>query len=67
VPALVGLGLIDTTCPGPGTLTMFNQLAGLTESVIMPAADHGGDHSAFYQRAGDWNKLIRAGQNVPPP
>jgi len=33
----------------------------------MPAADHGGDHSAFYQRAGAWNKLIRAGQNVPPP
>jgi len=66
VPALVGLGLIDTTCPGPGTLTMLNQLAGLKESVIMPAADHGGDHSAFYQRAGAWNKLIRAGQNVPP-
>jgi cephalosporin-C deacetylase-like acetyl esterase len=51
-PALVGVGLVDTTCPAEGVLATCNQLAGEKQIVLMPRADHSGDHKAFYQAFG---------------
>lgn len=51
-PALVGMGLVDTVCPAEGVLATYNQLKGEKELVLMPAADHMGDHAAYYRRFG---------------
>jgi len=47
VPALVGIGLADTVCPAEGVLATCNQMKGEKNLVIMPLADHGGDHKAY--------------------
>lgn len=47
-PALVGVGLADTTCPSEGVLATVNQLKGPKKIILMPRADHGGDHKAYY-------------------
>lgn len=49
VPALVGLGLVDSACPAEGILATCNQMQGTKKIVIMPKADHGGDHRAYYE------------------
>ncbi len=49
-PGLIGLGLVDPVCPAEGIFATCNQLQGPKEIVIMPAADHGGDHKAYYAR-----------------
>ncbi len=46
-PALIGLGLADTACPAEGVLATCNQLRGPKTVILMPEADHGGDHSAY--------------------
>jgi cephalosporin-C deacetylase len=46
-PGLIGLGLVDPVCPAEGIFATCNQLQGPKEIVIMPAADHGGDHKAY--------------------
>lgn len=51
-PALVGVGLIDTTCPAEGVLATCNQLKGEKQLIVMPQSDHGGDHKAFYEAFG---------------
>ena len=51
-PGLIGLGLVDPVCPAEGVLATCNQLQGPKEIVIMPLADHGGDHKAFYEKFG---------------
>ncbi len=51
-PALVGLGLIDAACPPEGVLATCNELAGEKQIVIMPRADHGGDHQAYHKAFG---------------
>lgn len=48
VPALVGVGLIDTVCPADGVLATCNLLKGPKKIIIMPLADHRGDHKAYY-------------------
>lgn len=58
-PALVGMGLVDTVCPAEGVLATYNQLKGAKELVLMPAADHSGDHSAYYQRFGPFIEKVR--------
>jgi cephalosporin-C deacetylase-like acetyl esterase len=50
--ALVGVGLVDTVCPAEGVLATCNALAGDKQIVIMPTADHGGDHKLFYEKFG---------------
>lgn len=47
--ALVGVGLIDTVCPAEGVIATYNQLAGTKQLVVMPNADHGGDHKAYVE------------------
>lgn len=51
-PGLVGLGLVDPVCPPEGIFATINQLQGPKEIVIMPLADHGGDHKAYYAKFG---------------
>lgn len=51
-PALVGVGLVDTVCPAEGVLAACNQIQGTKTVVIMPRADHGGDHKAYYEAYG---------------
>ena len=51
-PGLIGLGLVDPVCPAEGIFATINQLQGPKEIVIMPAADHGGDHKAYYAKFG---------------
>ncbi|QDU25632.1 Acetyl esterase Axe7A precursor [Anatilimnocola aggregata] len=52
VPGLIGLGLIDPVCPAEGVLATCNELQGPEQIVIMPLADHGGDHKAYYAKFG---------------
>lgn len=47
-PSLVGIGLIDTVCPAEGVFATVNQIKGPKKLIIMPRADHGGDHKAYY-------------------
>ncbi|HZZ73751.1 MAG TPA: acetylxylan esterase, partial [Pirellulales bacterium] len=61
-PALIGLGLSDTVCPAEGVLATCNQLAGPKKLVIMPEADHGGDHKAFYAAFGPFLEAHKAGE-----
>jgi cephalosporin-C deacetylase-like acetyl esterase len=56
-PALIGLGLIDTTSPPSGVFAAINQLKGLKEVALMPEANHHGDnhtHLAYIKRAAIW-------------
>lgn len=51
-PGLIGLGLVDPVCPAEGIFATCNQLQGPKEIVIMPKADHGGDHKDYYAKFG---------------
>jgi cephalosporin-C deacetylase-like acetyl esterase len=56
-PALIGLGLIDTTSPPSGVFAAINQLQGPKEVVVMPEANHHGDnhtHLTYTKRAAAW-------------
>lgn len=65
-PTLVGVGLIDTTCPAPGVFAMTNQLKGPKEVVVMPAAGHNdGPHDAFTEREKAWMEAMRWGRWTP--
>jgi cephalosporin-C deacetylase-like acetyl esterase len=64
-PVLIGLGLVDTTCPAPGVFTMANQLRGPKEVVVMPAAGHGGDHTAYWKRSEAWFSALVKGEGPP--
>lgn len=61
-PVLVGLGLIDTTCPPAGVFSMINQLAGPKETVIMPLNGHGGANPAYEARSNEWFKALATGE-----
>lgn len=64
-PTLVGLGLVDTTCPAPGVFAAFNQLRGPKEVAVMPQAGHGGDHSAYGKRSEAWFTALVKGLPAP--
>lgn len=60
-PGLIGIGLIDPACPAEGVLATCNQLAGEKQVILMPAADHSGDHKAYYQAFGPFLERQKAG------
>ena len=69
-PALVGLGLVDITSPPSGVFAAVNQMPGPKEVVVMPDANHHGDHNThapFETRAAAWRSALLHGQPVPPP
>ena len=45
---LIGLGLVDPVCPPEGILATVNQMKGPKKVIIMPRADHGNNHQAYY-------------------
>ena len=65
-PALVGLGLIDTTSPPSGVFAAFNQLHGEKEVVVMPFSDHKGRNNTqapYHARAREWRKAWVEGRS----
>ncbi len=67
-PVLVGVGLVDETCPPAGILAALNQAKGQKEIVLLPHGDHMGSynsHQAFNDRAAAWKKALLEGK--PPP
>ena len=67
-PMLVGVGLIDQTCPPAGVYAACNQASVPKEIVLMPRSGHAEkDHSQapYYARFNAWLTALRQGQ--PPP
>ena len=67
-PALVGIGLIDNTCPPAGTIAMFNQIPGTEKRlVICPLAGHQNKNNSqtpYYQVYGKWTDALSRGKPV---
>jgi pimeloyl-ACP methyl ester carboxylesterase len=64
-PVLIGMGLIDTTCPASGVFTCFNRLRGPKRLVLMPQSGHKGPHEAYLPVAEAWQTA--ALRQTPPP
>ena len=67
-PVLVGVGLVDETCPAAGILAAVNQMQGAKEVVFLPRADHHGRNNtqaAFNARASAWKRALVQGQAPP--
>jgi cephalosporin-C deacetylase-like acetyl esterase len=67
--SLVGVGLIDRTCPAPGVFAMFNQLPKPKKIIPMPDVGHGG---IYHSRRGEYSRWSRLWmdaiqQNKPVP
>lgn len=69
--ALVGPGLMETTCPASNVFAMCNLLGGPVEVVVLPEAGHQAPktdkhgETPFNQRAAEWLKALKASQPVP--
>ena len=70
-PALVGPGLMETTCPASNVFAMCNLLAGSVEVVVLPEAGHQAPktdkrgETPFNKRAAAWLKALKAGLPAP--
>jgi cephalosporin-C deacetylase-like acetyl esterase len=67
-PALIGLGLIDTTSAASGVFAAINQLRGPKEIIVMPNANHHGDNhtqAPFFARADAWREALLQGRPIP--
>jgi cephalosporin-C deacetylase-like acetyl esterase len=68
-PVLIGLGLIDETCPPEGVLAAVNQISAPKEVIILPHGDHhgaDGSDNPYGQRCwGAWLPALRQGQPAP--
>ena len=65
---LVGVGLIDQTCPPAGIYAAMNQVASPKEIVLLPRGEHQnrkGSHNAYYTRNGVWLSALRQGLPAP--
>jgi cephalosporin-C deacetylase len=60
-PGLIGLGLIDPVCPPEGIFATINQIKSPKKVIIMPKADHGGDHKAYYAVYGGFLEEAKKG------
>jgi len=69
-PVLVGVGLVDETCPPAGIFAALNQLKAPKEVVVLPHGDHpgsGDSHLPFLERSRAWQEDLRAGKAPPVP
>jgi cephalosporin-C deacetylase-like acetyl esterase len=67
-PALVGIGLIDTTSPAEGVWSGVNLMQGPKEVVVLPLSDHRGHDNSqapFRVREKAWRAALVRDQ--PPP
>jgi cephalosporin-C deacetylase-like acetyl esterase len=65
---LIGVGLIDTTCPSPGVYAAYNQLQGSKEIVVLPFGEHGeqkGSPGPYYAPFSVWNQALVKGNPTP--
>ncbi len=64
-PVLVGVGLLDQTCPPEGIYAGINQLKTHKEILLLPKSEHqskGGSQDAYHARADDvWLPKLRTG------
>jgi len=54
-PGLIGMGLVDSTCPPEGVYATINQIKAEKKVIIMPRSGHGADgpgHGAYYKEYG---------------
>jgi cephalosporin-C deacetylase-like acetyl esterase len=68
-PVLIGVGLVDPTCPPTGVYAVFNRLAGPKEIVPLVRGAHGdkgGTHAPYFDRGAKWQAAMRAGKPLPP-
>lgn len=65
-PALICVGVRDTTAAPAGVTSAFNVLAGPRELAVMPDATHQGNHTPGNLRVTAWMQALRAGKPVPP-
>lgn len=67
-PALIGPGLMETTCPASNVFAMCNLLAGPVEVVVLPEAGHQAPkldkhgEIPFNTRAAEWLEELKLGQ-----
>ena len=63
VPALISVGLLDTTCPPPGVVAAYNQARGPKELVVLEWSDHQGRNNSqapYYARSAEWlGRLVK--------
>ena len=67
-PVLIGVGLIDTTCPSPGVFAAYNQIQGSKEIVVLPFGEHGekkGSHGPYHARSSAWSQALVHGKPAP--
>jgi pimeloyl-ACP methyl ester carboxylesterase len=67
-PVLVGVGLVDETCPPAGIFAALNQIKGPKEMVVLPHGDHSGSansHQAFNDRSRAWQEELRRDKPAP--
>ena len=68
-PVLVGVGLLDETCPPEGILAGLNQLSNPNEVMILPNSghqDHRGSQEPYRLRRDKvWLPALRAGKKAP--
>lgn len=70
-PLLVGVGLLDETCPPEGILAGLNQYTGPKEIIILPNAGHqnrnGSQEPYHFRRDTVWLPALKAGKSMPDP
>jgi cephalosporin-C deacetylase len=66
-PALISLGLLDTTARPTGILAAAQQLRSAKELVIMPESGHMGDHASYHVREAAWKAALKDGKPLPSP
>jgi cephalosporin-C deacetylase-like acetyl esterase len=67
-PILVGVGLIDTTCPPAGVCAMFNRINAPKRIVIMPGISHHAgqrNQSAYFSVCSQWWNAAKDDQSPP--
>jgi cephalosporin-C deacetylase-like acetyl esterase len=64
-PTVIGLGLIDETCPPSGVFAACNQFQGPKEVIVLVNSDHQGKNNsqaAYYSRSEAWLRKILKGE-----
>jgi cephalosporin-C deacetylase-like acetyl esterase len=67
-PALVGMGLIDETCPPTGVWATINQISGPKEPIVLINSAHqdaNGSQAGYRTRREEWLRALVKGEPAP--
>lgn len=65
-PTLIGVGVIDRTCPPEGVCAMYNRLTGPKRLVVLPVGAHGGvGHQPWSDLLNGLDAAMRSGNPLP--